>query len=445
MAGSRRNRKAHGTAVGGTRSHGVKRKTGDSNKGTLRIRMYRVGFGDCFLVSFPLTSGPSAKETHAHVLVDCGVHARGDIGTLGKVVDDIAAVTNKRLELIIATHAHQDHIAGFDKFADKFKTFDVGAVWLPWTWDPNNPQAASLQKKHQALAVRLAQDLQAAVADPNAVNAIENLKGNEHAIELLKSGFEGKAKVSYMKAGQVLNGIEEVSIPDLSVKILGPPQTQEFLAQMDPPASEHYLRLGPDQQTSGTLQPFAEKWRLEKLPDEPIRSLFTEDDKKLLQKVATSPLNELAFALDQARNNESLVVLFAFRGQYLLFPGDAQYGNWRWWLENLQPESILPEITFFKVAHHGSVNATPKDALEKMSDGKFASMVSTQSEPWKSIPRVPLMARIDAKSSSKVVRSDWVEISNAPKPLAGTAPPVPSTLPDGFSKGELWLDYLIQV
>ena len=78
---------------------------------------------------------------------------------------------------------------------------------------------------------------------------------------------------------------------------------------------------------------------------------MTEEDKKLLQEVATSPLNELAFALDQVRNNESLVVLFIFRGQHLLFPGDAQYGNWRWWLENLQPESILPEISFFKVAH----------------------------------------------------------------------------------------------
>ncbi|MDV3243876.1 MAG: MBL fold metallo-hydrolase [Nitrososphaerales archaeon] len=445
MAGSRRTPKAPPVATEGAPPLGPKGKTGRPNKRTLRIRMYRVGFGDCFLVSFPLTNGVLAKEAHAHVLVDCGVHAKGDIGTLGKVVDDVAKVTNKKLELVVVTHAHQDHIAGFDRFADKFKAFDIGAVWLPWTWNPNDPQAAGLQKKHQALTARLAQDLQAAVADPNAVNAIENLKGNEHAIELLKSGFEGKAKVWYLKAGQAPTGPEEISIPDLSVKILGPPQSEEFLAQMDPPASEHYLRLGPDQQTSGALQPFMKKWRLEQPPDELIRSIFTEQDKKLLQEVATSPLNELAFALDQVRNNESLVVLFIFRGQYLLFPGDAQCGNWRWWLENLQPDSILPEITFFKVAHHGSVNATPKDALEKMSDGKFASMVSTQSEPWTSIPRVPLMARISTKSKSKIVRSDWVKINDAPKPLAGTAPAMPSTLPNGFSKGDFWFDYLIQV
>lgn len=114
-------------------------------------------------------------------------------------------------------------------------------------------------------------------------------------------------------------------------------------------------------------------------------------------------------------------------------------------MENLQPDNILPEITFFKVAHHGSVNATPKDALEKMSDGKFASMVSTQSVPWASIPRVPLMARINKKSNSKTVRSDWLEINKAPAPLAGTSPPMPPTLPKGFIKGDFWFDYLIEL
>ncbi|MDV3277385.1 MAG: MBL fold metallo-hydrolase [Nitrososphaerales archaeon] len=433
-------------ATGSVSSLALKGSIVGTSRGTLRIRMYRVGFGDCFLISFPLTKGSMAGEPYAHVLVDCGVHSSGDIGTLGKVVDDVATVTNKKLELVVVTHAHQDHVAGFDRFASKFKAFDVRSVWLPWTWDPNNPQAAGLQEKHQALTARLAQDLQAAAAaDPNAVNAVENLKGNEHAIALLKSGFEGKAKVSYMKAGQALTGPKDVPIPDLSVKILGPPQSEEFLAKMDPPASEHYLRLGPDQQTSGALQPFTKKWRLEKPPDELIRSLFAEDDRELLQRVATSPLNELAFALDQVRNNESLVVLFVFRGQYLLFPGDAQYGNWLWWLENLHPESILPGITFFKVAHHGSVNATPKKALENMSAGKFASMVSTQSVPWPSIPCVPLMTAIGKKSKSNIVRSDWVKPSGLPKPMADATPPIPPKLPKGFSKGDFWFDYLVQV
>ena len=53
----------------------------------IRIRMYRVGFGDCFLLSLPVTGGME------HILIDCGVHARGNIGTLGDAVHDIAQET----------------------------------------------------------------------------------------------------------------------------------------------------------------------------------------------------------------------------------------------------------------------------------------------------------------------------------------------------------------
>jgi len=102
---------------------------GDNGR-SIRIRMYRVGFGDCFLVSLPGT--PTA-----HILVDCGVHSRGDLKTMPKVVDDIAAETGKRLDLIIASHAHQDHVSGFSKCKEAFRQFSVGEVWLPWTEDPN--------------------------------------------------------------------------------------------------------------------------------------------------------------------------------------------------------------------------------------------------------------------------------------------------------------------
>ena len=112
--------------------------------------MYRVGFGDCFLVTLPLTGGGVR-----HVLVDCGVHAKGNIGTIDEVVDDIAAVTDKKLAIVIATHAHQDHISGFDP--QKFGKFEIGEVWMPWSEDPNDPKAAKLKKKHVALAQQLAE------------------------------------------------------------------------------------------------------------------------------------------------------------------------------------------------------------------------------------------------------------------------------------------------
>ncbi|MFN7135767.1 MAG: MBL fold metallo-hydrolase, partial [Myxococcales bacterium] len=78
-------------------------------KGHLHVRMYRVGFGDCLLLSFPVGDG------HRHVLVDCGAHNRGTLNNLPDVVRDVAQVTGGRLAAVVASHRHQDHIWGFER------------------------------------------------------------------------------------------------------------------------------------------------------------------------------------------------------------------------------------------------------------------------------------------------------------------------------------------
>src|SRR5262245_35069889 len=62
-----------------------------SAEGPLRVRMYRVGFGDFFLLTVPSKAGPQ------HVLIDCGVTkgktGKGDIGTIKAAVADMAKET----------------------------------------------------------------------------------------------------------------------------------------------------------------------------------------------------------------------------------------------------------------------------------------------------------------------------------------------------------------
>ena len=425
----------------------VDKDTEQLNQRKIRIRMYRIGFGDCFLLSLPAENGESAGR-YSHILIDYGVHAQGDIGTMERIVNNIAEITDRRLEIIIATHAHRDHISGFGKFADVFAKFKVGEIWLPWTWDENNEKALKLREKQAALTDKLHQHFQAlgASADPDALNAVMNLTGNQHAIELLKSGFgSDKVKVQYLKAGDTLKSTD-ISIPGLFVRMLGPPQSEDFLARMNPPSGQGYLRAGPNGVTElvNAIQPFGHRWKVVDPTSRDLRLRAKEE--KQLQDLSRSSINEVAFALDQARNNESLVILFIFCNKYLLFAGDAQYGNWGWWLENERSSSdILSKINFFKIAHHGSHNATPKAALEKLADGEFAAMVSTQSIPWKSIPRIPLMSRLDEKTKKRIVRSDWLSVEGAPEPLPNTMPALPSKLPEGFSKGDLWFDYTIEV
>jgi beta-lactamase superfamily II metal-dependent hydrolase len=427
----------------------INKDSEQSNQRKIRIRMYRIGFGDCFLLSLPAENG-KGEDLYSHILIDCGVHAQGDIGTMEKVVNNIAEVTNRKLEIIIATHAHRDHIYGFGRFADVFTKFKVGEVWLPWTWDENNEEALKLQKKHAALTDKLIQHFQAlgASADPDALNAVVNVTGNQHAIELLKSGFgNDKVKVRYLKAGDTLKP-GDISIPSLLARVLGPPQSKDFLAQMNPPSGQSYLRAGPNGiiELVNAIQPFGHRWKADPSAASSSYLRLSVEEEKQLQDLSGSSINDLAFALDQARNNESLVILFIFHNKYLLFAGDAQYGNWRWWLENERSSGdILSKINFFKIAHHGSHNATPKAALEKMADGEFAAMVSTQSKPWKSIPRVPLMSRLNEKTKKRIVRSDWLSVEGAPEPLPDTVPTLPSKLPEGFNKGDLWFDYIMEV
>lgn len=424
----------------------TKKKTQLSNGGTtggvaaagnIQVRMYRVGFGDCFLLTLPTANGPR------YVLVDCGVHSKGNIkvdGTsmIGKAVDDIAQVTGKKLAIVIATHPHQDHISGFGSFAKQFGAFAIDEVWMPWTEDPNDPTARSLHNKRTALVSRLQAHFAAlGVSDDSGpAAAVANMAGNAPAFAALHSGFGVGAKVRYFKAGDSVT--EPAGIKGLNVSILGPPTDQSFLSQMDPPANDHYLRLsGGEAGDSSQVRPFTEQWSFQTADPALDWPELRQDYKDQLKERANSSVEELAFALDQCVNNCSIVALFSYQGKNLLFPGDAQYGNWKSWVESDESGKLLSSVSFYKVAHHGSVNATPKEALEKMPDAKFAAMMSTQSKPWPSIPAPGLLPALDRKTRNQWIRSDAIAIAGAPSAPKGTA------IPPVFHQGDFWFDYVL--
>lgn len=397
----------------------------------IRIRMYRVGFGDSFLIELPARDGPK------YILVDCGVHARGDIHTIQSVVQDIAAVTGETLAILIATHAHQDHVSGFGSMESQFSRFKINEVWLPWTENPKDRDAASLRRKQLALLGTLRDHLAAAAPNSPAAEAVQNMSVDQRAMDALHSGFGVGAKVRYLEAGQ--DDLEAPGdINGLIVKVLGPPRAPEFLAKMNPPASQHYLRLDARGRavSANGVQPFEGKWKVKR----GYRGAPVAEDEKTLIENTTAPLSDLAFALDQAVNNTSIVVLFEYRGHNLLFAGDAQYGNWKFWLDQANSDEILHQVDFYKVAHHGSVNATPKSALERMGDGNLAAMVSTQNVPWPSIPEKKLMQALDKRTGHEVVRSDSLAIAGVTGAPRG---PRMQKLPSHFSAGPLFYEYVI--
>jgi beta-lactamase superfamily II metal-dependent hydrolase len=389
--------------------------------------MYRVGFGDCFLLTFP---------GRQHVLIDCGVHNSGNIGTLDQVLEDLEAVTQRKLAVVIATHAHEDHIAGFNRGADRFKRFVIGEVWLPWSEDRSDPLARQLRAHQTALRTALDLQFQARPARRDVMDILANTsaKRNEPALANLRAGLGAGAEVSFLRGGEVR--VAPGGLAGLTVVVLGPPRDEAFLRRMDPPKAERYLRAIAGQvEVEGALQPFGDQ---APAPDDSGPRLTDTERRTLARVVELSP-ESLAFALDRAINNTSVVTLFNYRGKGLLFAGDSQYGGWKSWLERTDSGDMLSDLTFYKVAHHGSENATPKSALEAMGSGSLAAMVSTQNKPWKSIPNGPLMDALIRRSDGRILRSDSIAIPGTPEG------PVIGKRPASFDVGPFWIDHHIPI
>ena len=84
---------------------------------TVRVRMYQVGFGDCFLVTVeydePLPDGRSER----HLLIDYGSSRSAREGRAKGRMRDVAALieehTHGVLDVLALTHRHKDHLSGF--------------------------------------------------------------------------------------------------------------------------------------------------------------------------------------------------------------------------------------------------------------------------------------------------------------------------------------------
>ena len=140
-----------------------------------RVRMYRHGLGDCFLLSFP-RKGPR----DFHVLIDCGIILTGaDASALiGNVVADVKAATGSTIDVLVATHEHWDHLSGFATAFEAFNTITFEEVWLAWTEKPGDGEADKLRekkaKKVKALQLGVAhleEELKATGAPPPRTSA----------------------------------------------------------------------------------------------------------------------------------------------------------------------------------------------------------------------------------------------------------------------------------
>jgi hypothetical protein len=269
---------------------------------SVKVRMYRQGFGDCFLLSFF-----QDKERVFTMLIDCGIkmNTKSDTAPIDKVIENLKETltpkggSRPKLDVLVATHEHWDHIAYFHptRSPDFFKDFDIGQVWLAWTEDPDDHEATTINSRLREGATALhlaAEKLQVAEKDEGEQSADMNFGfsvkqaraefnrkmddvlgfyGGFGVKEVSDSGivFKDKAKISTMteeamqriiKLGTEGGGIkyllpgttvDEHLVPKgINVFVLGPPKSS-LINQSNPSrgdAHETYLSIDRSGMTS---------------------------------------------------------------------------------------------------------------------------------------------------------------------------------------------------
>jgi hypothetical protein len=405
----------------------------------VRVRMFGVGFGDCFLLSFEYPAPLADNRSVRHILIDFGSTslAKGQ-PSLPKVAKLIGDQTNGELDVVVVSHRHRDHLSGFgspDMAARLAKPGYPKLVVRSWTEDPAAVPGA-------AGAAVAAASQSAAIGDRSArfLSMIGQAERFSEVLEAKAKGATGRslaASLYRLASGQLKNpaaveqlekwasggsaaylhyglpsGIEAV-VPGVTVHVLGPPTVDEHPAvatQRSGDADEFWMLyqvlaagLSPDDfgvdpgddeplgaagdpssSESSAVAPDAATVEAptstRRIGDPgPVRWLTDQ-----MRRQQLNSLMRIVRILDDVLNNTSVILLFEVPGvrpMKLLFPGDAQIENWEYALK-VAPDrktnlNMLRKVDIYKVGHHGSRNATPRTLFNLWNEPATATHMMT--------------------------------------------------------------------
>jgi beta-lactamase superfamily II metal-dependent hydrolase len=444
------------STAAGTAPHSATTATatrGSTRAGPYRakVRAYRQGLGDCFLISLKRSQGDDYR-----ILIDCGVvlGTPNPATTMTKVVDDVVATTGGKVDLLLATHEHWDHLSGFIQAAESFAKLSVGEVWLAWTEDPDDALAKQLGEERRGALTALQMCNSALRMANDHASGLGPLAQADIVAEML--GFFGGAsggttkdalaKVKTMSNGRVRycrpsDDPVHLTDPDARLYVLGPPHDEKLIRRTLPSKSSPET-YGLALDGKGVMPVDVNKALASAEDDPPFGSTYTismetargieffqrrywgmgEDapDWRRIDIEWLDSAAELALALDSATNNTSLVLAIELQGgDVLLFVADAQVGNWESWQDiswtvdghSVTGPDLLGRIIFYKVGHHGSHNATLRQkGLEEMTNLEIAVIpvdhAMALKKRWGRMPLEELEAALKDKTRGQVLRSD---------------------------------------
>jgi Metallo-beta-lactamase superfamily len=387
----------------------------------LLVRAYNVDVGDCIYCRIPKARRRGGQLADFHILIDCG--SKGSPDKLEAAVEHLKGVLpnagggKKRLDLLIVTHEHEDHIKGFDP--DFFADIKIENIWMSVAMNPEHPQAGrSLQLRGLAMAEMRSLAAQNLAMSPELQDLVSLYSiNNEGAMEALRDGLPeaNGIEAKYVHAGMT-NADLGIALENTKITVVGPEndidrfylgaEADESLRGFSAASGEFRERAAP---LSGAL------------PANISLAAFHRLQSRMLS-------NALAFADLESRvtNNTSVVLLIEWKGKRLLFVGDAEWdarfkegkSNGAWNTMWKQRKALLnAPIDFLKIGHHGSTNSTPwidghdgdteasliLDAILPIPShgaAKAKAIVSTARKNYPSIPSSELLVDIGQRVGS---------------------------------------------
>lgn len=317
---------------------------------SLKIRMYRHGFGDCFLLRYF-----TEEICNFSMLIDCGLKHNDSVEgvTIADVAKDIEKIllegqqdkTVPVLDVLVVTHEHWDHVSGFHPDKKLFDHFKIEKIWMAWTENPADKEAEFIRKhiaknitalslateklkgsesSSAASYVGMYNSKKIITARKNFNAAIEEIASFFGPLEISKTpgGIELKDKykvsVNSQKAMNHVKGfaeketgieyfypgdlIENIKLPGIRIYVLGPPKSA--LLNKDSPSSgskkEVYMGL-QNRTMSGFVNSILQ---MNESQDEyQDSSPFLESDTLIAEEAQKHPFLKEYFNPDQTYRN----------------------------------------------------------------------------------------------------------------------------------------------
>lgn len=387
-----------------------------------------------------------------HMLIDCGC-ILGGREDFEPWIQDMWLETGGTIELLVVTHQHADHINGFQICSDLFDKFTFQKVWFAWTEDEEDAYANELREHHSVVKMALNATAERLTQLINSNYFEEQYAGvyNKHALAARKQSFikafnnlnslnlsgpmpvsgrvpsmvqlfkdfkviKDETEVEFLSPGDLLKNIPGAE--GLRFFVLGPPRDSSLLSETEGGEGNYQKREErSNRDFAFSLALIGSKTDIGRLPFEhhyewvlkgeknatnlrtvnnskepPV--LQGEYERKPWQKIDNDWLMSaggMALRFEGSINNTSLALAIQFENseRVLLFPGDAEWGNWKSWHEGLtwriqaggktktvNAEYLLNNTVFYKIGHHCSQNGSATQrGVDMMIHEDLAAMV----------------------------------------------------------------------